>query len=72
VMTREMCVVDRRGSRGGAAVSFDFDRALVVESADDDLVGALVVSDPHTVLHRAAGTEYWQWSKGGCPGSRRS
>ncbi len=45
----EMAVVDRGASRGGAAVPRHFHRAPVIECADDDFVGAVVVTDPHAV-----------------------
>ena len=46
---REMAVVDGGAARGGTAVPGDLDRAAVVESADDHFVGAVVVTDPHTL-----------------------
>ena len=43
----EVAVVDRGAARGGAAVSRHLDRAAVIESADHDFVGAVVMTDPH-------------------------
>ena len=48
-VAREVVVVDRGASRCGAAVPRHFHRAAVIERADDDFVGAVVVSDPHAL-----------------------
>ena len=48
-VAREVTVVDRGASRCGAAVAGDFHGTPVVKGTDHDLVGAVVMTDPHTL-----------------------
>ena len=49
VVAREVAVVDRGVARGGAAVPRHFDGTTLVEGADHDFVGVVVMTDPHTL-----------------------
>jgi hypothetical protein len=51
-VAREVAVVDRGASRCGAAVAGDFDRAPVVKCTDHDFIGAVVMTDPHTLTQQ--------------------
>jgi hypothetical protein len=49
VVSGEMRIVDCRGAGAGSAVPGDLDGATAIECTDDDLIGPIVMADPHAL-----------------------